>query len=152
MIDRNKVVVGLLAILAVVSAVGFGLMVSRLGDDGCMSGSGSASCPTLADVNGVRYTVSIGQAFKNIEPDLSPYAAISRTNAPDRFAEMQAYSVAGFDPAVLLITRTTVGAGDEGPYRMLTVVGRERSSIWPAFCDYLPEERLLAQPECGAPA
>jgi hypothetical protein len=31
MIDRNKLIVGLMALLAIVAAIGFGLMVSRIG-------------------------------------------------------------------------------------------------------------------------
>ena len=147
---RRRGLIALLGLGLVIGVVGAVVLLGQV--DPCMSGSGSGSCPSLADVNGVRYTVSVGHALRGIEPDLTPYAAISRTNVPGRFAEMQAYAVDGVDPAVLLIARSVIRDGDEGPYRMLTVLHGDRGSIWPSFCEDLPDERLFVQPECGAPA
>src|SRR5215210_7041543 len=102
MINRNNVVVGLLALLAAVSAIGFGLMVSRLGSGDCMSVSNDASCPVLAEVGRTRYMVAVASPLQNIESNLSPHEPIDRTNAPGDFAAFVTYRIADIDPAAVL--------------------------------------------------
>ena len=62
MIDRSKVIVGLFALLAAVSAIGFGIMFSQIGNDSCLDDRGvTGSCPSLAEVKGIRYTISVAR-------------------------------------------------------------------------------------------
>lgn len=122
------------------------------GGDACMRGSDRGSCPALADVNGVGYSFSVGLALLDIEDDLTSFGDISRTNAPEYFSETTAYSVTGIDPTVLLIARAAPIDGDEGPYRMLSVLRGDHESMWPEFCQYLTQYRRDAQPECETTA
>ncbi len=129
--------------------VGISIVLFLGSADGCMTGSSNASCPTLAEVNGVRYSFSVGLALLDIEDDLTAFGQISRTNVPDYFSETTVYSVTGIDPKVLLIGRAAPMQSDEGPYRLLSVFGGDHTSIWPAFCQYLTELRRYSQPGCG---
>ena len=121
--------------------------------DSCMSIAGGGSCPTLADVAGVRYTVSVGQDLVDVEDSMTAHGEIGQTNVPQMFDGMTVYAIDGIDPGALLVARTReeFDRGD-GPYRLLFVFGDERSGVWPTLCEYLELERRLAQPECRLPA
>src|SRR5215213_8434578 len=105
MINRSKVIVGLFALLATVSAIGFGLMFTQIGHDSCLDDRGivAGSCPSLAEVNGVRYTISVARGVAVEEPDLTAYARINRTNVPDYFRELQTYTIDGIPAAAILV-------------------------------------------------
>jgi hypothetical protein len=119
--------------------------------DSCMNVASGGSCPTLADVGNVRYTVSTGQELLDAERALTPYGSITQTNVPQQFAEMQVYALSDIDPAALLVARANEAfdPGD-GPYRLLFRLGGNRDGVWPALCDYLMPERRATQPECEA--
>jgi hypothetical protein len=151
MIDRNKVVVAVMAVLAVVAAVGFGLMVVRLGGGDCIHSAAGASCPVLAEVDGVRYSVGVANEYIDLQQDLVLHSSIARTNAPDQFAELVTFRIASLDPtAVLAAPARPVLAGDVGPYRLLFGPNSERA--WPALCDYIPIEVRFGDGRCGGPA
>ncbi len=142
-------IVGVFVILAAASAIGFGLMFSRLGGDACLDGFGEgASCPTLAVVNGQRYQVAIATALEVGEGDLTPYGPISQTNRSEGFSELTAYRVGDIDPSAVLVARAA--AGDGAPYRLL--FGPNEDEAFPALCDYIPLEQRQADTRCGAPA
>ena len=153
MTNRSRIVLGVLAALAVVSAIGFGLMFMRLGNDSCLDGGDmfGASCPTLAEVNGVRYTISAARGVDVTESDLTPYARIARTNVPDYFSDLQAYSLPGIAPAAALVAPSvSVLDEDDSAYRILW--GPAKESSWPALCDYLTTAEKSIRQECSAPA
>jgi hypothetical protein len=116
--DKSKIVVGTLAALAIVSAVGFGLMFMRLGQD-CMSGSDGASCPAVAEVEGVRYYVGSSHDLVNVEGALTPFAQIARTNSSRSFLSMSTYALSGVDPAKVLVAENAPSADQAGRYRLL---------------------------------
>jgi hypothetical protein len=148
MIDRNKAIVGLFAVLAAASAFGFAIMLTYVGRDACLDRSGAgASCPALAVVNGMRYQVAVASPLEN-QADLTAYGPISQTNVPDNFSEMVAYRIGDIDPTAVLVAPAR--AGDEAPYRLL--YGPNRDEAYPAICDYFPEARLQSDEGCGAPA
>jgi hypothetical protein len=148
--NRSKVVVGLFAVLAAVSAIGFALLLSYYGSDPCLeSGNKGGSCPTLALVDGVRYTVSIGRDLVGTEGALTPYMEITRTNAPEDFAERMTYQLAGVSPSAALVARNAPGPDeDAGAFRLLFALGPERDAAWPALCRYLTEEDRAANEQC----
>ncbi len=151
MIDRSKVVVGLFAVLAAASAIGFGLMFSRLGGDACLDRFGEgAACPALAVVNGTRYSVGVPTELVGVENALTPYAEITRTNVPEQFAELTAYALAGVDPTLALVAYTQPGPGDPpGSYRLMFVTGGDDADgAWPAIRPYLPAVHRCADEEC----
>ena len=147
MIDRSKLIFGFFALLATASAIGFGLMFSRLGD-GCMNGSDSASCPALADVNGARYSVSAGPFLPALGAALEPYGSITSTNAWTNFADRDVFRIAEIDPAAALAYRVANPEPGAGPFGVLFAFER-RTSPWPTLCKYLPVEHLAVQPECA---
>ena len=151
MINRSNLVFGLLVLLAVVSAIGFGLMVTQLGRDSCMDGGASGgSCPVLAEVGSVRYGVGAASDYIGLEQDLAPYSPITRTNAPDRFAELVTFRVADFDPtSVLAAPSRHVSDEDVGPYRLL--FGPNADRAWPALCSYFPIELRQVDDRCSVP-
>ena len=151
MISRNNIVFALMATLAVAAAVGFGLMALRLGGD-CMSTSGGGSCPTLAEVNGVRYSVSVARGIVATDDDVTSYAPIAQTNSPALFAELMAYQLEGISPSALLVAPATQATEeDDSPYRILW--GPDSSSGFPEACRFLSaaEQRLFEQCR-GTPA
>jgi hypothetical protein len=152
MINRSQVVLGALAALAIVSAIGFGLMFMRLGND-CLGDAGlaSGSCPSAAEVNGVRYTTSVARGVDVVATDLTPYASIGRTNVPDYFRDLQAYSIQGISPtAVLAAPSASVLDEDDSAYRFLW--GPDRDAAFPAVCDYYTDAEKENDERCGAPA
>ena len=152
--NRSNAIVGLLAVLAAAAAIGFGLMLTFVGRDACLDGSGEgASCPALAVVNGTRYGVGTRTQLVDAEDALTPYGDIERTNVPEHFAEMTAYSLSGIDPALVLVARSGPTPDDGGPYRLMFVIGGgDSDAAWPAICRYFPEDKLIADDRCGAPA
>ena len=154
MIDRNKAVVGLFAILAAASAIGFGIMFTYLGRDSCLDGSDSgASCPALAVVNGTRYGVGVSRPLRVSTDDLTPYAEISQTNVRDNFAEMTAYALAGVDPSAALVAKSAQRLDVAFEYRLMFVTGGKRSeAAWPAICRYFIEEVRAADDRCPDPS
>jgi hypothetical protein len=149
-IDRNKLVVGLLALLAAVSAIGFGLMFSQIGRDACFDGGViGGSCPTLAEVNGVRYTVSVARGVAVAESDVTPYNRIARTNVPDYFKELQTYSLRGISPmAALVAPSKSVLDEDDSEFRLL--FGPDSASAFPALCDFYTDSEKQSDSRCSA--
>jgi len=154
MINRSQLVLGAFAVLAIVSAIGFGLMFMRLGNDSCLGPAvyTSGSCPSAAEVNGVRYAISVARGVDVAEADLTPYARIGRTNVPDYFRDLQAYSLRGISPtAALAAPSISVLDEDDSAYRILW--GPDQDSAWPALCDYLTDaEKQNQDDHCSAPA
>lgn len=137
MSGRRVVLVAVLAVAAVGAVIaGVYLLGIR---DSCMNVMSGGSCPTLAEVDGARYTVSVGMELVDIEPDLTAFGEITRSNVPAIFADTTAYAVSGIHPAVLLVAHANeqFDAGD-GPYRLLFAHSGSREGVWPRFCDYLP--------------
>ena len=118
--------------------------------DSCMNILSGGSCPTMADVAGVRYYVSTGMDLVDIEDSLTPYSQITQSNVPQQFAESTAYAIAGIDPGVLLVARSSeeFDPGD-GAYRLLRTADGDSSVVYPALCRHLPQFRREAQPECN---
>lgn len=135
-------------IVAIVLTAAIGWQIYQVRDT-CMNVLGGGSCPTLADVGDVRYTVSTGLDLIDIEPALSPHGTIRQTNAPRAFEGSTVYAVRDIDPQVLLVARAneSFDPGD-GAYRLLLVQYGDRSSMYPTLCDYLTEARRAAQSEC----
>jgi len=151
-IDRNKLFVGLIAVLAVVSAIGFGLMFSQLGRDSCFDGGViPGSCPSIAEVNGVRYTISVARGVAVDDADVTPYGRIARTNVPDYFNGLQAYSLPGISPLAVLAARSQpVLDEDDSAYRLMW--GPDSASAFPALCSYYTDAEKQNDSRCGAPA
>ena len=148
MINRNNVVVGLLALLAAVSAVGFALMIGQLGD-GCMNGTGLGSCPALADVRGVRYAVSGPVDLVSIEAHVAPYDTIARSNTPTAFSATTALAIDGVDPNVLLLVSAAQSPENlRGAYRELWSLQDDPFPL--AYCAFMDVSRRLTQEECGS--
>jgi len=150
--SRDKIIVGGFALLAAVSAIGFAVMFSRLGPESCMDGPGGVgSCPVLADVNGLRYTAGVASQYPGLEADLSAFSPITRTNAPNNFAELVTYRVGDIDPTLVLAAPALpVYPEDVGSYRLL--FGSNSDAAFPALCDYFTDEAKFADERCGAPA
>lgn len=150
MISRRAGIVAVVLLAIVLAGISVFLYVRNL--DPCMTGSeGGGSCPTLADVNGVRYTVGIAHELVEIEPDLTPFAPITRTNVPEQFSEMTTFQIRGIDPAdVLVAPAKPVLDEDVAPYRLL--YGPTSNRAYPALCDYIPIQLRLGDDRCGAPA
>lgn len=143
---RIGALVGLTLLVVGISVVYF--LGSR---DACMSGSDRGSCPALADVNGVRYEVSVAHPLIDIDSDLTPFAPISRTNVSGYFSELTTFQIRGFDPTdVLVAPARTALEEDVGPFRLL--FGPNSGRAYPALCDYIPIEFRLGNERCGAPA
>jgi len=119
--------------------------------DSCMNIASGGSCPALADVSGVRYTVSTGRDLVNVENALTEFGDITQTNVPQMFDGMTVYALGTIDPKALLVARAReeFDPGD-GAHRLLFALSGERSGVWPALCDYLPADRRQIQPECQA--
>lgn len=151
MINRSNVVFALLGLLAVLSAIGFGLMVAQLGRDSCMdSGASGGSCPVLAEVGSVRYSVGVASNYVGLEQDLAPYSPITRTNAPDRFAELTTFRIAELDPTSVLAAPARQDSDEDvGPYRLL--FGPTSDHAWPALCGYFPIEVRQTDNRCSVP-
>jgi hypothetical protein len=146
MIDRNKVVVGILAALAIASAIGFGIMFSRIGDS-CMNGNDTASCPVLADVDGIRFYVGGPQELINTEGALTPHSTITRTNSPTHFRSKTTYALAGIDPRVLQVAEAAPDSNEPGQYRLLHPLNMD--AAYPGLCQYFtPADRSIIE-ECG---
>lgn len=110
-----------------------------------------AACPALADVGTVRYSISGSQPLLDVEKDLMPFDSISRTNAPDYFAEMTVFAIADIDPAAVLVARSAPQAQDDsGPYRLLFVFGGNSDPAWPGLCQYLTADRRAVSEQCDA--
>ena len=150
--SRDKVIVGGFALIAAVSAIGFAVMFSRLGPESCMDGAGGiGSCPALADVNGLRYTVSVAALYPGLEEDLVPFSPITRTNVPGNFAELKTFKIGDLDPTLVLAAPALpVYPEDVGSYRLL--FGSNSDAAFPALCDYFTDEAKFADERCGAPA
>jgi hypothetical protein len=154
-VNRNTVIVGVFAILAAASAIGFGLMFSRLGGDACLDGFGEGAaggaCPALAEVQGMRYEVAVATELIDIEADLIPYEEIGRTNVAGDFAQPLTFRIGSIDPtAVIAASARRARDEDVGPYRLL--FGPNEDDAFPALCDYIPLEQREADTRCGAPA
>ena len=118
----------------------------------CINAEIGVSCPDLVDVNGVRYTVSVPMDLVASATALTVYGPVTQTNVPDLSGGSDAYSLADFDPSVLLVARARPpDEGDAGGYRLLFAVDRDQATLWPALCGFIPVERR-ATPECSAPA
>jgi hypothetical protein len=104
-----------------------------------------ASCPALADVNGVRYTVSGGEVLESINRVLLPYGTMSRTNAPSFFAGDGVLQVAGIDPKALLVA---IGAPSDEPNHEYVLLFGPEAGAWPGLCEFIPAAAQAAQPEC----
>jgi hypothetical protein len=148
--SRRQGLVALLGLLLVFGLISVVFLLGR--GDGCMSGNDSGSCPTLADVNGVRYGVGVAQDLVDIEGALTEYGLIARTNVPDYFFGRTAYSISGIDPALVLVAHNAVGQTTAGRYRFLFALDTNTDAAFPALCDYLLVESRQADPRCSAPA
>jgi hypothetical protein len=146
---RNGVIA--LAVLALALGIIWGISVlgNLVGGD-CMSGSDSASCPALAEVNGVRYSVSASRGVVIGASDLTAYGPITRTNVPGHFSELTAYALTGVAPGAVLAAPATDLI--DSPYRLLT--GPDRASAFPALCRYFnaTEQARLAECTLASPA
>jgi hypothetical protein len=146
-ISRNWILA--LAGLALTLGIIWGISVlTNLSD--CMNASDDASCPALADVNGVRYFISIARGVEIDAADLTAYAPITQTNVPGHFRELTTFTLAGVSPdAALAAPATNVIAGEDSAYRLLS--GPERASAFPALCEYFNAAEQALIVEC-APA
>ena len=147
---RDKAIVGLFAVIAAMSAIGFAIMFSYYGRDACLDVSGTgASCPSLAIVNGNRYLISAAPVLAT-DADLTEYGAITTTNSESLFADLKVYGVSGVSPTSALVARAADPASHGGPY--ILMFGPDSDAAWPALCPYLTRDRVATQPECAANA
>jgi len=147
MISRRQGLVGVLGLGLIVAVIWLVRMLGEVGS--CMDPGAGGSCPTLADVNGVRYGVSVAHELVDIDAALSPFAPIGRTNVPDHFAEMTTFRILAIDPtAALAAPARAVYDEDVGPYRLL--YGPNSLSAYPALCNYLPAHLRVVNEQCGA--
>lgn len=147
MINRNNVVFGLLAVLAIVSAIGFALMIVQFGQDPCLSGSDGGSCPSLAVVDGRRYSVSVARGIVLTEADVTTYKPIVQTNSPTAFAETMTYQIAGIPPDAVLAARAAhLMDGDNSQFRLLW--GPQRDAAFPVLCAYFNAAEQSILDEC----
>ena len=148
MIDRNNVVFGLLALLAIVSAIGFALMTVRFGQDPCLSGAEGGSCPRLAVVDGTRYSVSVARGIVLTDAHVTAYKPIVQTNSPSAFAETMTYEIAGIPPDAVLAARAAhLMDGDDSQFRLLW--GPERDTAFPDLCAYFNAAEQSILDGCG---
>jgi len=105
-----------------------------------------AACPAMAEVNAVRYHTTGAIALREIESALIPAGTISRTNAPQYYANLTVFSVAQIDHRAVLVARSADGA----PAAYVVLWGPDQVHAWPSFCRYLTPELEAAQPECDA--
>ena len=118
-----------------------------------MNGAGGASCPSLAEVNGVRYAVSVARGSLVTERDLTPFAPIARTNVPSYFTAQTAFQIGDISPTSLLAAPAArVFNEDDSPYRILW--GPESESAFPEACRYFnaDEQNLLDACRPAAPS
>src|SRR5262245_56464617 len=149
-LSRDKLIVGFFAVLAAVSAIGFGLMMSRLGQDSCLTpeGQSGGSCPELASVNGDLYIVSRTPLLPSVASQVAEYGAMTESNVSELFAGPEVYSISGLDPKGVLVADAAVdtsGQGEVAPFVLL--LARENRSAWPGLCDYLPTDARADQPQ-----
>lgn len=139
---RGKVIVAALGLTAVVAV---GVVAFGPWADPCMNGGGGASCPALADVNGVRYTVSGGEVLESINRALLPYGTMSKTNTPSSFAGSGVMQVAGIDPRALLVA---VGAPSGEPNHGYVLLFGPDEGAYPAVCEYFPSALRAVTSQC----
>ena len=144
---RRLAIVGVVGALLVVGSIwGIGFL-SRIGD--CLYSSESGSCPTLAEVNGVRYGVSVARGVVVTESGVTLYMPIARTNVPSYFSEQRAYLLSGISPtAVLVAPAAAVLDEDDSRYRLLW--GPDAQSAFPEVCQYFTEREQALLEGCRA--
>jgi hypothetical protein len=148
-ISRRAGLTGLLGLALILGMIWAVFYLANL--DPCMTGSSGGSCPTLADVNGVRYGVAAAHELVDIASDLTPFAPIARTNVPGYFSDMNTFQIRGIDPTAVLVAPAKPALDEDvGPYRLL--YGPNSDRAFPALCDYIPIELRLDDDRCGAPA
>ena len=109
----------------------------------------NAACPALADIGNARYSIGASRDLIGVEPHLVRFGLISRTNAPDYFADLTVFAIGDIDPSAVLVARSAPQAQDDaGPYRLLFAFRGNTDPAWPALCRYLTAELRAAQPEC----
>lgn len=109
----------------------------------------NTACPALADIGNARYSIGASRDLIGVEPDLVRFGLISRTNAPDYFADLTVFAIGDIDPSAVLVARSAPQAQDDaGPYRLLFAFRGNTDPAWPALCRYLTAELRAAQPEC----
>jgi len=146
-VNRRAGLVGFLGLLVLFAGIGAVMFLGQL--DPCMrGGSTGGSCPALADVNGLRYSVGVARGIVLTEADVSPYHPISRTNVPDQFSELVAYEITGVDPSTALAAPANhVLDEDDSSFRILWP--QPGKSPFPALCRYLDAAEQSMLVECG---
>jgi hypothetical protein len=110
-------------------------MIVRFGQDPCLSGSDGGSCPTLAVVDGTRYSVSVARGIELTDADVTAYKPIVQTNSPGAFAETMTYQIAGIPPDAVLAARAAhLMDEDDSQFRLLW--GPQRNTAFPDLCGY----------------
>ena len=138
---------GLLVLFVAISAVMF---LGKI--DGCMSGNDSGSCPAMAEVNGVRYGVSVESDLVNADPSLSSYGTVTRTNVPTQLApDATVYRFSDIDPGLVLVARTASCGDCALRYRLMFVLPSGGDAAFPTLCRYLPETDRAADDRCSVP-
>lgn len=138
---RDKAIVGLLAVLAIVAAIGYAYMFSSLG---C---SANGSCPAQARINGNDYGISGNMDLPGVEARLVPVADATGTLAATYLREATLYGVGDVDPELILIGRAQAGE-DPGEYVVLFSVERSREA-WAALCANVATDDPGSPAECG---
>ena len=145
---RRLAIIGVVGALLVVGAIWASGFLSRTGD--CLSSSEGASCPTLAEVNGVRYGVSVARGVVASESDVTPFMPIARTNVPSYFTEQTAYLLTGISPTAVLVA-PAAAVLDEDDSRFRVLWGPDSQSAFPQVCHYFNEREQTLLDGCGPP-
>jgi len=140
-VSRDKAIVGLLAVLAIVAALGYAYMFSNLG---CAA---NGSCPAQAKIAGTDYGISGQEALPGVAARLVPAADATGTLAASYLSEMTLYGVGDVDPDLILIGRARADE-DAGEYVVLFSVERSRQA-WDALCAYVATDDPRSPSECA---
>lgn len=107
---------------------------------------------TTAQVEGLRYDVSVARSLQVVEADLTPYGEVSgyTDSGALPFAGTAAYALDGVDPTAALVVRWADGVRDDrgslGEYALLY---RDRPHAIPGLCAYFDPASESRPPECG---
>jgi len=117
--------------------------------DGCMSGNDSGSCPTMAEVNGVRYSISVEKQLVHADAALISYGTVTRTNVPQQLApNSTVYRFKNIDPGVVLVARTASCGDCALGYRLMFVLPTGGDAAFPALCDFFTEAEKAIDAHC----
>jgi hypothetical protein len=146
-VNRRAGLIGLIGLLVLILGISAVMFLGSL--DGCMTGNDSASCPTMAEVNGVRYDVGIERDLVGADAALISYGTVTRTNVPKQLApDSTVYRFTNIDPGVVLAARTASCGDCALRYRLMFALPSGGEAAFPALCDFFTEAEKAIDSHC----